>query len=669
MFPPLSPSLMLLSTTLSVDKATSELLRSADWTLNMRICDAINSDHRWTKGIAKALRKRLQHQSPRVQLLALTLLETMVKNCGEHIHYHILQKKILDEMMILAKRRAEMQVRDKALVLLDSWQEEFGGPGTKYAQYYWACDELRSSGVKFPSRSLDVAPIPTPPITNTSTREAQLRIGMPINSSTRLDEAMATEVEELSLSSIKSMRNVMELLTEMLQTLTPEDRTADKDELIVDLVERGRANQKKLMQMLTTAVDEDLLAQGIELNDGLQGVLAKYEAVVSGIPLLVKGTNLKSQLNPLPERSSTPDGEAYLSKTEGKKQAVEASLAAGAGMLISQVDGEEEQDEFVQLEQRHSEAPPVPSDAFIRISRDSASSSNGVHAALTESSDASANNALVLIDPPASVRTSKEQDMIDLLSIVLCTSTTSPEASRTPESAPPLHQIPVSPGRDSQTSQDSFSLNPFQASSSSYVVPWAQPQNQQQMQSYAHHPPAQQPAYTAYSSPYSPPPWAVSPGYGSNQSLESRNHYAFQQPGTFQNQLPSQATVNASSFSRGGQPLQHFNSFQNPLFVNNQDHPTLDSMNLGTMGTQGAKTLQHIYSFPRRGSNAVAMNGDIRITTMSPLNTPVGQKPFVPPYRLFEDLNVFGNMEGKLKSGTYPSASGIRSQSMVGGRK
>lgn len=38
-----------------------------------------------------------------------------------------------------------MQVRDKILILLDSWQEAFGGPGGKHSHYYWAYEELKVS--------------------------------------------------------------------------------------------------------------------------------------------------------------------------------------------------------------------------------------------------------------------------------------------------------------------------------------------------------------------------------------------------------------------------------------------------------------------------------------------------------------------------------------------
>lgn len=49
------------------------------------------------------------------------------------------------------------------------------------------------SGVEFPRRPPDAAPIFTPPVTHPISRHPQPGYGMPSSSSTRLDEAMAAE--------------------------------------------------------------------------------------------------------------------------------------------------------------------------------------------------------------------------------------------------------------------------------------------------------------------------------------------------------------------------------------------------------------------------------------------------------------------------------------------
>ncbi|XP_072086744.1 TOM1-like protein 6 isoform X2 [Arachis hypogaea] len=148
----------------------------------------------------------------------------MVKNCGDQVHFQIAERNILDEMIKIVKKKAHMQVRDKILVLLDSWQEAFGGPGGKYPQYYWAYEELKRTGVVFPKRSLDASPIFTPPPTHQASGSMHAGYGMPSGSSKTLDETMATEIETLSLSSLESMRHVMDLLSNMLQAVNPSRR-------------------------------------------------------------------------------------------------------------------------------------------------------------------------------------------------------------------------------------------------------------------------------------------------------------------------------------------------------------------------------------------------------------------------------------------------------------
>ena len=45
--------------------------------------------------------------------------------------------------------QTDMSVRDKILVLLDSWQEAFGGISGRYPQYYMAYDDLRVSSMGY----------------------------------------------------------------------------------------------------------------------------------------------------------------------------------------------------------------------------------------------------------------------------------------------------------------------------------------------------------------------------------------------------------------------------------------------------------------------------------------------------------------------------------------
>ncbi|KAK3038185.1 hypothetical protein RJ639_030292 [Escallonia herrerae] len=304
-----------------------------------------------------------------------------------------------------------MAVVDRALAIKNDLEEQENADIEPFRAPSYGGQENRNngnrSGVEFPKRSLDAAPIFTPPVTHPTLGHAQAGYGMPSNSSTRLDEAMASEIETLSSTSISSMRNVLDLLSDMLQAVNPSDSMyvhllltphafqAVKDEIIVDLIHRCRANQKKLMQMLSTTGDEELLGQGLELNDSLQSVLAKHDAIASGLPLPTQVTSLKPQ--------STKIHDSSLKPSEVKEPRAATSAPPSALLVAlarSQVEEEEEEeDDFAQLARRHSRMLS-PSEC---ISDTTATPS--------------LSNALALPDPPAPVRTTKEQDMIDFFSI------------------------------------------------------------------------------------------------------------------------------------------------------------------------------------------------------------------------------------------------------------
>ncbi|GMH16213.1 hypothetical protein Nepgr_018054 [Nepenthes gracilis] len=92
-----------------------------------------------------------------------------------------------------------------------------------------------------------------------------------------LDEAIASEVEGLSLSRMKTQQYVIHFLVDMLQAIAPMNFMAVRDQVLVDLIGPYRFNQTKLLQLLTTTMKDGLPALGLELNEAVQCAFANPE--------------------------------------------------------------------------------------------------------------------------------------------------------------------------------------------------------------------------------------------------------------------------------------------------------------------------------------------------------------------------------------------------------
>ncbi|KAH6760612.1 ENTH/VHS/GAT family protein [Perilla frutescens var. frutescens] len=264
-----------------VDRATSDMLIGPDWAMNIEICDICNHDPAQAKDVVRGIKKRLGSRNPKVQLLALTLLETIVKNCGDIVHMHVAEKDLPHEMVKIVKKKPDFHVKEKILILIDTWQEAFGGPRGRYPQYYVAYQDLLRLGAVFPQRTERSAPVFTLPQTQPlASYPANLR-----NPEPRADGAESSaeaEFPTLSLTELQNARGIMDVLAEMLSALDPENKEGLKQEVIVDLVEQCRTYKQRVVHLVNSTSDESLLCQGLALNDDLQRVLAKHEAVASG---------------------------------------------------------------------------------------------------------------------------------------------------------------------------------------------------------------------------------------------------------------------------------------------------------------------------------------------------------------------------------------------------
>ncbi|KAJ0973163.1 hypothetical protein J5N97_021122 [Dioscorea zingiberensis] len=228
------------------ERATSDMLIGPDWAINIELCDILNMDPGQTKDVMKVLKKRLGTKNPKIQLLTLF---------------------------------PDLNVREKILILIDTWQEAFGGAGGKYPQYHAAYRELRAAGVEFPPRAENTSPLFTPPQTHPITYQSD-------NTSTyhdaALEASLQSDVATLSSNDIQNARGIVDVLTEMLSALEPHNAEGVKQEIIVDLVEQCRTYQKQVMHLVNNTGDEGLLFQALALNDDLQRVLERHDEISKG---------------------------------------------------------------------------------------------------------------------------------------------------------------------------------------------------------------------------------------------------------------------------------------------------------------------------------------------------------------------------------------------------
>ncbi|KAJ3515653.1 hypothetical protein NLJ89_g1623 [Agrocybe chaxingu] len=143
----------------AVDKATSELLPAGaeDIALNLEICDQIRSKSVPAKDAMRALKRRLNHKNPNVQLLALSLTDICIKNGGDLFLAEIASREFMDNLVSILKIPVlNHEVKNTILRLVQNWSVAFEGkPNLNYVSQVYKT--LTNEGYKFPPKDLAVA--------------------------------------------------------------------------------------------------------------------------------------------------------------------------------------------------------------------------------------------------------------------------------------------------------------------------------------------------------------------------------------------------------------------------------------------------------------------------------------------------------------------------------
>ncbi|KAH9487189.1 Vacuolar protein sorting-associated protein 27 [Psilocybe cubensis] len=143
----------------AIDKATSELLPAGgeDIALNLEICDQIRSKSVPAKDAMRALKRRLNHKNPNVQLLALSLTDICIKNGGDLFLTEVASREFMDNLVSILKMPAlNHDVKEMILRLVQNWSVAFEGkPTLSYVGQVYKT--LTNEGYKFPPKDMAVA--------------------------------------------------------------------------------------------------------------------------------------------------------------------------------------------------------------------------------------------------------------------------------------------------------------------------------------------------------------------------------------------------------------------------------------------------------------------------------------------------------------------------------
>ncbi|XP_041830724.1 target of Myb protein 1 isoform X2 [Melanotaenia boesemani] len=277
-----------------IECATSSSLPSEDWELNMEICDLINSSEEGPKDALRAIKKRIvANKNFKEVMLALTVLETCVKNCGYRFHILVTARDFIEGVLvrtIIPRNNPPLVVHDRVLSIIQAWADAFrSSPDlTGVVSVY---EDLRRKGLEFPLTELDgytpaqatkktqpgngpaVTTLPAvclsskPPLIPPQTSELKLA----------LDGTSAltpSQVKKLK-TELGVVRSNLSMMSDMMSQLDPVTvKQADME--LLELYTVCKEMQDRIVKIVPRLSEEKLIEELLAANDEMNTAFTRY---------------------------------------------------------------------------------------------------------------------------------------------------------------------------------------------------------------------------------------------------------------------------------------------------------------------------------------------------------------------------------------------------------
>ncbi|KAM3599003.1 uncharacterized protein V6R79_025350 [Siganus canaliculatus] len=279
-----------------IESATGSSLPSEDWALNMEICDLINSSEEGPRDAVRAIKKRIVgNKNFKEVMLALTVLETCVKNCGYRFHILVTTRDFVEGVLvrsIIPRNNPPAVLHDRVLSIVQAWADAFrSSPDlTGVVSVY---EDLRRKGLEFPMTELDgyssnqaqpktvpgngpaVTTLPSvhlpskPPLAppQTSVLKAALEGGGAFTSS---------QVQTLK-TELGVVRSNLTMMSDMMSQLDPVTAKQADLELLEQLYSVCKEMQERIVKIVPRLSEEKLIEELLATNDEMNSTFTRYQ--------------------------------------------------------------------------------------------------------------------------------------------------------------------------------------------------------------------------------------------------------------------------------------------------------------------------------------------------------------------------------------------------------
>ncbi|XP_032304168.1 TOM1-like protein 1 isoform X2 [Coturnix japonica] len=263
-----------------VDRATFGSLQTEEWGQFMHICDVINATEEGPKDAVKALKKKLAKNCNHKEIrLTLSLLDMCMQNCGPRFQSLVVKKDFCkDRLVKLLNPRYNLPIdlQEKILSFIMIWARGFQGmvDVTEVKEVYI---ELLKKGVEFPSSdtSKGKPKSPSPAKSSPSSANPPKRSLLPLPTGPTLlltPEQIGKLYSELDMAKMN-----VRVMSSILRENVPGSENPDDMNLLQKLYKTCRMMQERIMELLVTVENEDVIVELIQVNEDLNNVLMGHE--------------------------------------------------------------------------------------------------------------------------------------------------------------------------------------------------------------------------------------------------------------------------------------------------------------------------------------------------------------------------------------------------------